>query len=113
MKEVSTLVMEWVNYLGGVDILWVALVSVVGTQLAALLSVAERSQILFRLVPYVLGALTGYTMLAQDASGALIGVAVGMVAAMARSALLFWLLREAALPWMRSLGKYMSGYTGA
>ena len=113
MKDISSIAMDWLTYIGGASVLWSGLVAIAGMQVATILKVSETNVVIFRLTPYVLGGMAGYTLLTMDANGALVGVAMGMVAAMLRSVALFWLLREAAKPWMKELGQYMKGNIGA
>ena len=113
MKDISSVVMEWVTYIGGISVLWSGLVAIAGMQIATILKVSETNIAIFRLTPYVLGGLAGYVLLTRDTNGVLVGVAMGMVAALLRNALLFWLLRDAAKPWMKSLGAYLKGNIGA
>ena len=109
MKEISTTIMSWVTYIGGMDVVWVGIVSIVGTQLATILGVSNKHVLLFRLMPYLTGAIGGCVLLSPDIKGVFIGGAIGMLASGARYGLILWLEREASKPWMKKLAGYITG----
>jgi membrane protein DedA with SNARE-associated domain len=109
MKEISSIAMDWLTYIGGVSVLWVFLVVLVWIQVATAWGVSDKNEVMFRLVPYAAGTAAGFLLLTGDANGALIGMGLGLVANLLRSTALFWLGREAAKPWLRKLAEHIKG----
>jgi len=72
----------WLDYLGGVDVLWTILTVLAATQVWKLLLKALRrfQPDYVRPMPYVFGAFAGWSFIDFSARGAMVGMSCGMLA---------------------------------
>jgi len=99
----------WLNYIGGVNLLYVAAVSVACTQIFKMVSksMGYDKPVVFRLVSYLCGALAGVEFIGGT-QGPLLGLAVAGIASGAYYAATVW-LKNSDKAWHKALAKHMSG----
>jgi len=99
----------WLDYLGGVSVAYIAVISVAGTQVIKMVSKScgIDKPVLFRLVSCLLGALLGIEFIGGT-QGPLEGFAIAGIASASYFALRQW-LATSDQPWRVAVARYMSG----
>lgn len=101
---------EWLDWLGGVDLIWLVLVCLAGTQLWKMLLDAFNllQPKCVRPMPYLVGAFASWFFVEYSARGAMVGVAAGMVSSLGYYAASAYLERDAAPVWQKNIARRMS-----
>jgi len=99
----------WINFFGGVNIGYVAAVSVAGTQIVKIAAKASGydKPAVFRLLSYMFGAYAGLEFIGGT-QGPLIGIAVAGIASGLYYALAQW-LKNSPEKWKQAVARHMSG----
>lgn len=97
------------DYLGGVNVLWLILVCLAGTQLFKFLLAAfhVNQPMAVRPVPYLIGALSAGSFIEHSTRGVMIGVACGMVSSLGYVVLTSYADREDAPAWQRKIAAFI------
>jgi len=100
----------WLDYAGGIDVVWLSLIALAGTQLFKMLirSFGVEDPMAVRPVPYLIGAFAGLLMIDFSPRGALIGLGCGMLSSLMFFALLSWLERKDAPGWQVKISAWLS-----
>jgi len=108
-SDMQEMIVFWLNYIGGVNLLYVAAVSISGTQIFKMVSKSQGydKPVVFRLVSYLCGALAGMEFIGGT-QGPLLGLAVAGIASGAYYAATVW-LKNSDKAWQQALAKHMSG----
>lgn len=71
----------FLNFLGGVDIFYLAAICIIGTQILKIAFGGSRflTKRVIRLTPIIIGAFAAWTLVEYSARGAMIGISIGGV----------------------------------
>lgn len=100
----------WLNYIGGVDLLYLMWSILAFTQMVkmAFKAIGVSSPDAVRPFPYLFGAFFGWVFVEYSARGAMIGVSAGMIASLCFYALTAWLNRSDAPNWQKDISTRLS-----
>ena len=100
----------WLDYAGGINIIWLLLSVTAVTQLFKMLlkSFGKLSADSVRPFPYVAGAFLGLLFISFDTIGVMVGVSCGMISSLSYFAALSYLEREGAPVWQQVVAKRLT-----
>jgi len=100
----------WLEYAGGMDIVWLILSIFAATQLFKMLLKAfnKLSPNSVRPFPYFIGAALGLMFIDSTSHGAMIGVACGMLSSLLFFGASAWLERDASPAWQKRIVQRIS-----
>ena len=106
----NNMIKFWLDYAGGVDVVWLILIALAGTQLFKMLmkAFAISNPDAVRPVPYVIGSVAGLILIGYSSRGAMLGLACGMLSSLMFFAALSWLERDAAPTWQVKIADWLS-----
>jgi len=97
----------WLDYFGGIDLIYVMLACLAFTQLFKMLLKAFgfTNPDSIRPFPYVVGAFTGLALIDFSSRGAMVGMVCGMISSIGFYGAVAYLEREAAPSWQKAIAK--------
>lgn len=108
--DMNNTIKFWIDYAGGMDVAWVVLIALAGTQLFKMLlkafSISNADAV--RPVPYVIGSIAGLAMVGFTSRGAMVGMACGMLSSLMFFAALTWLERDGSPSYQIKIANWLS-----
>ena len=97
----------WLDYFGGIDLIYVILACLAFTQLFKMLlkSFGFTNPDTIRPFPYLVGSFIGLILIDFSSRGAMVGMVCGMISSIGFFGVVAWLDREASPSWQKAIAK--------